>query len=130
MFDSTTKKTILDVSKFVCFFNIIIFAIIFIFVDDPFPMILGVLFGSLTTLLMFVELAMTLEKSLKMKASTASAYTMGKYYIRFAIYGIVIFVSIKASYINVVGTVIGLLSVKTVIYIINILLKKSKGKEE
>ncbi len=131
MFDKKTKKTILDVAKAVIVLIIIATPILFLFFDDALALFLGLLFGSSVTFLMFVELAMTIKKAVQMEASRANAYTMSKYYLRFLIYGVVIFVSIKAPYINVIGTVIGLLSVKVVIYITNIIVqKKSKRKEE
>lgn len=132
MFDAKTKKTILDVFKFVVLFDLLIAAVFFVFFRKEAPgLTLGMIFGSLATFLMFVELALTIQKAVHMEKSRANAYTMSKYYLRFLIYGVVVFVSIKAPYINVVGTVIGLLSVKVVIYITNIIVQKnSKRKEE
>ncbi len=131
MFDESTKKTILDVAKYVSIFNVIAAVILFLFIPEPLPLFLGLIFGSLATLLMFLELAVTIEKAVKMEKDRAKAYTASKYYLRVLIYGVVIFISIKASFINVIGTVIGLLSVKVVIYITNIIVQKnSKRKEE
>ncbi len=130
MMDAKTKKTIIDVAKFVVLFDIIATAIMFLFFQDGMALFLGLIFGSLVTLLMFVELAITIQKAVNMEASKANAYTTSKYYLRFIIYGVVIFVSIKAPYINVIGTVIGLLSVKVIIYITHIIVKKKSIRKE
>ncbi len=130
MFDAKTKKTILDVGKFIILFIILSAIVLFLFINDPLPLFLGILFGSSVTFLMFVELAITIKKAVTMESSKANAYTMSKYYLRFLIYGIVIYVSIKAPYINVIGTVIGLLSVKVILYITNIIVTKNSNRKE
>ncbi len=131
MFDANTKKTLLDVAKFVVTFDVIAAIILFLFIPEPLPLFLGLIFGSSVTFLMFVELAITIKKAVNMEEHRAKAYTMSKYYMRFLVYGVVIYVLIKACYISVIGTVIGLLSVKVVIYITNIIVQKnSKRKEE
>ncbi len=128
--DAKTKKTVIDLAKVVIIFDIVASIVIFLFAEDitgrkAIPLLLGFDFGSLITLLMFLELALTLEKAVKMEKDRANAYTAGKYYFRVLIYGIVIFISIKADYIDVIGTVVGLLSVKVIIYIKHIIFKKN-----
>ncbi len=130
MLDKKTKKTIKDVAIYVFILDIIAAAVMYFFFEDGLRLIFGLVFGSLITLLMFVELAITIQKAVNMEASKANAYTTSKYYLRFLIYGVVIFVSIKAPYINVIGTVIGLLSVKVIIYITHIIVKKKSIRKE
>ncbi|NLK72879.1 MAG: ATP synthase subunit I, partial [Clostridiales bacterium] len=73
--------------------------------------------GTLIAVLNFNLLSNTMEKAAQMAPERAQRYASSKYYIRFAIYGVVLYISIIAPYINEVGTIIGLLTVKLVILI-------------
>ncbi len=126
-----TKKTITDVLKAVVVLISISSAILFFVLNDPIPYILGLVFGASVSFLLFVELAITITKSVKMTPGKANAYTAFKYHLRLIIFGVVIFVSIKVPQVEAIGTIAGILSVKLVIYFINIFLsKKSQRKEE
>lgn len=100
-------------------FGIIILALIFVRTDKM-PLVLGVLFGVSISVLNFLELEKTLIKASKMKPAQAQSYATKKYFLRYAISGVVILVSIKASYISVMGTIIGLLLLKFVVIITNL----------
>ncbi len=122
------KKTIKNLFKFVVIFNMLFALILFIFIAKPMPLFLGCVFGSSAAFLMFIELAITIQKAIMLEESKANAYAAAKYYLRFFVYGMVIFVSIKTSHINVIGTIIGLLSVKVIIYITNIVVNKNSNE--
>lgn len=110
------KARILKTSFFVNVF----FAIIILLVGrDALHLIYGLLFGFLIGILHFFELGTTLEKAVRMSPGKAQSYAVRKYIIRYVVTGIVIFVSVKAPYINVLGTILGLFSVKLAIYISN-----------
>ena len=99
------------------------------------PLILGVIFGTLIGILNFLELERTLIKAAKMNPNKAQSYATRKYFLRYGITGVVLLISIKASYISVVGTVIGLLLLKFVIMFTNLFndkkyFKRIIGKEE
>lgn len=66
-------------------------------------------------MLNFRALALTLEKAVSMPSAKAQVYASSRYFIRFLTNGIVIFVSIRADYINVIGTIIGLIIIKLVV---------------
>lgn len=85
------------------------------FVEDYFPFIGGILFGVVIALLNFRLLYLTLDRAVKMPPHKAQAYATSRYFIRYVITGVVVFVSIRAEHINVLGTILGLLSLKLVI---------------
>lgn len=125
------KKTLIDIFKYLVIFMIPALFLCFILMEKPYPFMLGMIFGALTSYLAFVELAVTMTKAVKMTSGKSAIYVNAKYYMRLLIFGIVIYVSIKAPYLDVYGTVVGLLSVKLIIYIANIFFStKSKRKEE
>lgn len=125
------KTTLLDVLKYLAIFLVPVLGLSFFLAPRPYAFMLGVIFGSLTSYLAFVELALTMTRAVKMQGLRSAIYVNAKYYLRLLIYGVVIYVSIKAPYIDVYGTVVGLLLVKLIIYITNIIFtKKSKRKEE
>lgn len=89
------------------------------FVNDYISFIYGLVFGTLIALLNFTLLAKTMEKAAQMSPEKAKVYATSRYFIRYTIYGIVLYVSIIADYINVIGTIIGLLTIKVVILIVH-----------
>ncbi|MBN2260193.1 MAG: ATP synthase subunit I [Clostridiales bacterium] len=107
----------------------------FIF-DDSKPIIMGIIFGSVLGMLNFYDLFLTLSKASIMNPGKARNFAASKYILRYLFVGIVIFVSIKADYINVVGTIFGLFLIKFVIIATNLFNDRSffmkiiKRKEE
>lgn len=83
-------------------------------------MALGLVFGTLISMLNFRALALTLEKAVTMDPRRAQIYASSRYFIRFMTTGIVLFISIKANYLNVLGTIIGLFLIKIVILATNL----------
>ncbi|AOT70079.1 ATP synthase subunit I [Geosporobacter ferrireducens] len=88
--------------------------------DKPLPFIYALIFGSLIGILNFRNLALTLEKAVRMTPGQAQVYAGSRYFIRYMINGIVIFVSIKADYLNVLGAVLGLFLIKFVVVVTNL----------
>ena len=72
----------------------------------------GLAFGSIISILMFLQTANAMAKSMDMPPHGAQKYIASRYAIRMVIYGLVLFVSIRADHINVLGTIIGFMSVK------------------
>lgn len=90
------------------------------FLKEPLAFILGLVFGGLIAILNFVDLARTLERAVKMRMDKAKSFAAIKYLVRYLTMVIVLFVSIKADYINVIGTIIGLLLIKFVVLATNL----------
>lgn len=92
----------------------------FLFLKNPLAFLYGLVFGGLIGILNFLELARTLERAVAMPVARAKSYTAVKYFLRYIIMALVLFVSVKADYINIIGTILGLLLVKFVVLATNL----------
>lgn len=117
------------VTKGIIVYDLIVIILLLITSTFNKPMILGLLFGTLIAMLNFRLLAITINKSVTMPASKAQIYSTSQYMLRMLITGVVIFVSVKAPYLHVIGVAIGLLSPKFVILAKALLIDKLKRKE-
>lgn len=89
-----------------------IFAFIF---NDPEPIIMGIIFGTLISILNFKLLDNTINKAVRMPPNRATAFTISHYFARYIIYFIVMMIASKADYLNLISTIAGLFIVKFVI---------------
>ncbi len=121
---NSVRGTVFQVIKWTIVLNCIAGAIGAFWIPNPMALALGLLFGSAIGLLNFYELALTLSKSIKMAPGKATQYASLKYFLRFMITAIVLFVAIKSPYLNVFGTAFGLVSIKFVVFALNLLNKK------
>lgn len=94
-----------------------IFAFIF---KDPKPIALGLIFGTLISILNFKLLDNTISRAVTMPPNRATSYTVAHYFARYIIYFIVLLVAAKADYLNLIATIGGLFTVKFVILASNI----------
>lgn len=106
------KNTHDKVIKGVILFDIIVGGLGLILIKPPLPFLTGLVFGTVISVLNFRLLYLTLNKAVQMPPAKAQVYATSRYFIRYIITGIVIYVSIKAQHINVLGTVVGLISLK------------------
>ncbi|MEW9123153.1 MAG: ATP synthase subunit I [Thermotaleaceae bacterium] len=88
--------------------------------EKPLPFIYALIFGTLIGLLNFRNLALTLEKAVTMAPAQAQIYAGSRYFIRYFINGIVIFVSIKGEHLSVFGAILGLFIIKLVVVATNL----------
>lgn len=109
----------LRIIKYSLLVMIAIMAVSFFVLKEPKPFMVGVLFGTLIGILNFRSMAIALEKAVKMNSGSATAYVTVMYFIRMGIYAAVLYLSIRAPYIHVLGTVVGLITIKAVIQIEN-----------
>ncbi len=129
--DVKTRETVFGIMKLSLVVSLVATMVSFILVNNAKPVILGIWFGSIISLLLFYELALTISKAVKMNTARASRYTSFKYFIRFVIYALILAISVKSNNLNIFGTIFGILSVKLTIYFKNLILtKKSLRKEE
>lgn len=127
--DIKVQKEVNEVSKGICIYTIIIGLLSFLISKEPIPIIMGVVFGSIIAILNFRLLAIAIEKSVDLSAGKAQAYSGIRYLIRMFIVAVVLFVSVKNPNINVIGTVLGLISTQIVIFIKKLVVSKIWGKE-
>ena len=88
---------------------------VFFFTNSGKNIILGILLGTLISLLNFRQMALGFEKAVHMEVNRAKRYATIQYGIRFFIVGMVLVLSARSPYVNVLGVVIGLLLLKVVI---------------
>lgn len=68
----------------------------------------GIVFGGLIVTINFHLLYRTLKKSLRPSRLASHNVVLAKYYVRFCISGIIIFILISGHYVNPLGLIIGL----------------------
>ena len=126
--DVKVQNEVNEVTKGIVIYAIIV-AIISLFLSKvPIPIIIGVVFGSIIAILNFRLLALTMEKAVDFSPGKATAYTSSRYMIRMFIVAAVIFVSVKNPNINVLGTILGLVSTQIVIFVKKLLITKITRK--
>ena len=106
--------------KFAFISTLIASILLFVLFDEPIQYVLGLLFGSAIGVLNFMELSKTLSRAVELSPEKAQSYTTRKYFLRYVIYGVVLWVSIQADYIHVLGTIVGLLLIKVVLLTTNL----------
>lgn len=126
--DVKVQNEVNEVTKGIVIYAIIV-AIISLFSSKvPIPIIIGVVFGSIIAILNFRLLALTMEKAVDFSPGKATAYTSSRYMIRMFIVAVVIFVSVKNPNINVLGTILGLVSTQIVIFVKKLIITKITRK--
>jgi MFS superfamily sulfate permease-like transporter len=83
----------------------------------PFDFTLGILLGGLVSILNFYWLSRDIKRVFQQYSSRAKPYIMIKFYLRFVVSGIIIFLIVTRTPVNMFGLIIGLSLV-----VINILL--------
>lgn len=83
-------------------------------------LIIGLLFGVSISTLSFIDLSQTLQRAVSKPPAQAQNYTVRKYFIRYIINGIVLYVAVVSPYIHVIGTVLGMLLIKIAIMMTNL----------
>ncbi len=98
---------------------VILFILVLVFsffiVGDFKSSFLGYLFGTSISMINFIILKNSIEKSVKMSPSDAKKYGSKQYYFRMMIYGVVLIIAALADYLNFLYVVLGIFMVKLVI---------------
>lgn len=114
------NKLIFKISKRVVALVLLASGIFAFAFKEPKPIILGLVFGSLISILSLKLLDNTINKAVNMPPGKATAFSTLHYFARYIIYFIVLLVAAKAEYLNLLSALVGLLSVKFVIIFSNI----------
>lgn len=125
---NSVRQTQITVVKILVAVTAVIGIMGFVLLKEPVPFLMGLIFGSAISALNFFQLANTLNRAVKMHPGKAQTFAVVQYFIRYFITAIVIYVSIVAPYINIIGTVIGLLTIKFVIFAANLFNDKTYYK--
>ena len=126
--DIKVQQEVNEVTKGICIYAIIIGVVSFIISKEPISMLLGVVFGSIIAILNFRLLALTMEKAVEYSPGKAQAYSSMRYMVRMIIVAVVVFVSVKNPNINVIGTVLGLISTQIVIFVKKLVISKLRER--
>lgn len=96
--------------KFITLTNWILFFIASIlgFVISPPAFAKGIFFGGLIVTINFHMLSRTLKNALTPPHLSSYNAILAKYYVRFVVSGIIIFILIAKGYVNPIGLIIGL----------------------
>jgi len=96
--------------KFITYTNWILFFIASIlgFVISPPAFAKGIFFGGLIVTINFHMLSRTLKNALTPPHLSSYNAILAKYYVRFVVSGIIIFILIAKGYVNPIGLIIGL----------------------
>lgn len=115
---------------------LVLSVVFFIFFRNSFgPLLIGMLFGVLISTLGFIDLSHTLQRSVNKAPADAQSYTIRKYFIRYIINGVCLYVAVVTPHIHIISTVLGMLLIKISIMITNLFNDKQfyknifKGKE-
>ncbi|MEG0856112.1 MAG: ATP synthase subunit I [Terrisporobacter sp.] len=126
--DIKVQKEVNEVTKGIVIYAILVSVIAFLLSKQTISIVLGVVFGSIIAILNFRLLALTMEKSIDLPPSKAQVYTASRYSIRMFIVAAVVFVSVKNPNINVLGTILGLVSTQIVIFVNKLFITKITRK--
>lgn len=101
-----------------------------IMIKPAMPFVVGLSFGCLVAVLNFFELALTFNRAILMPSHRAQRFAAVKYLTRYGLTAGVLFVSFLSPAINPLGTVLGLLIIKGVLYGTYLTKKKNTNLQE
>ena len=127
--DVKVSKEVKAITVGVPIFDVVAIVILLIISKFSFPMLIGIIFGSVIAVLNFRLLALALEKAVDLPPGKAQAYTGVRYMIRLTITAAALIVSVKNPNLHIIGTAIGLISTQVVIFIKTLVTSKFKRKE-
>lgn len=122
--DPLNKDLVVKISKVVIILSFFIIVFSFFLFRNPKPIILGYIFGALVNILSFFLISNSAYKLVQMSPQKAKIRASSNYILRFFIYFIVLFISIKADYLNYLATFVGLTMVRNAIFILNFIDKE------
>lgn len=126
--DAKVQNEVNKITKGIVIYAIIVALISSLILGETIPTIMGVVFGSIISILNFRLLAISMEKAVELSSGKAQVYTSSRYLIRMFIVAVTVFVSVKNPSINVVGTILGLLSTQMVIFVNKLFVTKITRK--
>lgn len=95
--------------------------------EDVIPFRFAILQGLGVGVLMFIQTARSVSTAVMLEPAQAQMYMTKQYMFRMFIYLVAIFSAVKAENLNVLGTLLGLLSIKLAIILLAILDKYQRN---
>lgn len=127
--DVKVSKEVKAITVGVPIFDVVAIVILLIISKFSFPILIGIIFGSVIAVLNFRLLALALEKAVDLPPGKAQAYTGIRYMVRLTITAAALIVSVRNPHLHIIGTAIGLISTQVVIFIKTLVTSKFKRKE-
>lgn len=118
--ENSVKSLENRILAFVLYADIALAIISVLVMEEPLRFILGLIFGSAISALNFKELSVTLRRAVEMSPARAQTFATKKYFFRYIVTAVVIYIAIVAPYINVIGTIVGLILIKFIILATNL----------
>jgi hypothetical protein len=112
------RKTEFFVIKYTIILNLFLAVISLIFFDKRTAF--GLLVGSVMGIVNFHLLAISLQKSVSFTPTKAQAYMVVQYIFRYILWFTVFYIALKRPDVNLLTTIIGMLTIKFVILVSNI----------
>jgi hypothetical protein len=94
---------------------------------NPTPIVKGFLIGAVINLLNFRLMTLSLIKTATMPQNRIQGYSLGQYMIRYAIYGLVLYLAFRSPSTNGVATACGYFLVKSMI-LADVFIQSLQGK--
>ena len=122
-----TDKNIILCSS-VLFVTFIVFSLFF---QNAKIYIFGLLFGFVFSILNFRLLKLTLTKAVTLPPNKIKGYVVSRYFIRYILKGVVLFVAFWREDVNAVAVILGLVTINLAIYLLNLfnIVNKKLNKE-
>lgn len=114
---SEKKSIVLQLTILIVAILAIIFGISVIVLDDPWVFAKGLAFGGIFSILKVKLMESTMKKAVKKDPAKAQAYASLHYFLRYLLTGIVLVIGALEPSISLLGTVIGILSLKLAAYL-------------
>lgn len=111
-------------------FNFICAGLLFLFVKNPKPYVLGLCFGGSINILLFIANYLNINRLLDQSPEKGKTRAFTGYVVRYLIYGMTLTVAALADYLSFATTALALLSIKLAIYFIHLWPKRQKGGQE
>ncbi len=133
-FDKTTKNFVLILSGL----GVVLLVLGFFFRDISFlngafgevtfaVYALGVVFGIVFSIVKVFMIRISLKSSLERSQNKATLMSLGHYFFRYFLTGLVLFISIKSPYFDFFGATLGVLALQPASYLSGYLLKKDSA---
>ena len=96
------------------------------FVGEPLVWVKGLAFGTIFSILRLRLMDLSIKKSLRMPPKNAQNYAASQYMLRYILTAVILFVAALEPSISLLGTVIGLFTLKGSAYLLLITEKRNK----
>lgn len=119
------RKLVKEVAIYSTLLNVIAAVVAIVWFRPLLPVLCGLLLGLAFGIWNFNALSNAITKSVQLNAGSATTFVSTRYFMRFVLTGVVLAVAvIVPSVFNIYATAFGMLSIRFVIYWINLFNKK------